>query len=67
MFLVILFTWEERLKMASVPIIKCSNCGREIRGINAAKGDGWLIEEDDKFFCCCVCKEEYGNKKKKKK
>ena len=53
--------------MASVPIIKCSNCGREIRGINAAKGDGWLIEEDGKFFCCCVCKEEYGTTKKKKK
>lgn len=51
----------------AVQMIKCLNCGREIRGINAAKNDGWLIEEDGKIFCCCVCKAEYNSKKKAKK
>lgn len=52
--------------MGAVPIIKCDNCKREIRGIKAAKADGWLIEGDN-IFCCCVCKSEYNKNKNKKK
>lgn len=33
-------------------------------GINAAKNDGWIIQEDGKIFCCCVCITEYGRKEK---
>ncbi len=46
--------------------VECMNCGRSIKGINAAKNDGWLIE-DGYIFCCCVCKAEYNKKKAKKK
>ena len=52
--------------MGNVPKIVCINCGKEIRGINAAKNDGWLIE-GDKIYCCCVCKSEFNKKKVKKK
>lgn len=53
--------------VGTVPKIVCINCGREIRGIKAAKADGWLVEGDGKIFCCCVCKGEYSNKNKKSK
>lgn len=53
--------------MGTVPKIVCVNCGREIRGIKAAKADGWLVEDTGEIFCCCVCKGEYNNKNKKSK
>ena len=53
--------------MSSVPKVLCINCGRAIRGVKAAKGDGWLFEDSGEIFCCCVCKSEYNKKKAKKK
>jgi len=47
--------------------VKCVNCGREAKGINAAKNDGWIVREDGKIFCCCVCIGEYEKKQKVKK
>ena len=43
--------------MSSVPKVLCINCGREIRGVKAAKSDGWLFEDSGEIFCCCVCKK----------
>ena len=40
--------------MSSVPKVLCINCGREIRGVKAAKSDGWLFEDSGEIFCCCV-------------
>jgi len=53
--------------MSSVPKVVCINCGREIRGVKAAKADGWLFEDSGEIFCCCVCKGEYNSKKKRNK
>ena len=53
--------------MSNVPKVICMNCGREIRGIKAAKADGWLFEDSGEIFCCCVCKSEYNKNKNKKK
>ena len=53
--------------MSSVPKVVCINCGREIRGVKAAKSDGWLLEDSGEIFCCCVCKGEYNSKKKRSK
>lgn len=50
--------------MASKNKVKCVNCGREISGINAAKNDGWIIQEDGTIFCCCVCISEHSRKVK---
>jgi hypothetical protein len=47
--------------------VKCTNCGREMSGINAAKNDGWIVNEDGTLFCCCVCISEYNRSKKTKK
>lgn len=56
--------------MATVKTLTCENCGHAIRGINAAKGDGWLLDDYDSkgiVFCCCVCRAEYNKKQGKKK
>ena len=53
--------------MAGRNKIKCVNCGREISGINAAKADGWIVQEDGKIFCCCVCIGEYDRRGKAEK
>ena len=47
--------------------VKCVNCGREAKGIKAAKNDGWIVQEDGTIFCCCVCIGEYADKQKKAK
>lgn len=51
----------------AVQKVVCVNCGREIKGINAAKNDGWLFEDSGDIFCCCVCKGQYIRRNTKKK